>query len=137
MLLELPELINQYKSRDHRGDRIGYRHTDPDTQGSEETGKDDQTRDQEQHLPGNGQEDRFLRHTDRKEKVGRHHLEANDREDGKHDVQAKHSRFHQLVIRRKHMNDQGREQLAQQETGRSHPDSPLHSQLRYFRHTGI
>lgn len=41
MLLELPELINQHQSRNDRCDRIGNRYTDPDTQRSEETGKDD------------------------------------------------------------------------------------------------
>ena len=51
-MFKLLELIHQYDCRNDCRDRIGNRHTDPDSQRTEEAGKDNQTRNQKQHLPG-------------------------------------------------------------------------------------
>lgn len=84
--MKLPELVYQDKSRNNRGCCVGNRNTDPYAQCPKPSGKDQQAGDKEQHLPGKREEDRLLRHPDRKEKVCRHHLKTYYRKDGEDDM---------------------------------------------------
>lgn len=109
MFLKLLELIDQDNCRNNGCNGIGNRYADPDTQRAEETGKNNQARNQEQHLAGERQKDSLLRHADRKEEVCCNHLEADNRENGKDDMQAIHRCLNQLVVGGKQMNNRCRE----------------------------
>lgn len=107
--MKLPELVYQDEGRDNRGGRVGDRDTDPYAERSKPSGKKQQTRDEEQQLAGKRKEDRLLRHSDGKEKVGRHHLETDNREDRKDDMQTIHRRIDQFRVGRKQADDHRRE----------------------------
>ena len=82
--------------------KIGNRHTYPDSQLSVELWKNQQTRYQDKNLAGDRQKYRLARHADTLEKVGRHHLETDDREAEHHHSDSLDAQVYQLLIGSKH-----------------------------------
>ena len=84
---EFTNLVEEQHGGQQRGRTVGNRHRHPDTQRTEMRRQNKEQRDEEQHLPREGEENRLVRLADILEKIGGHDLESDDRENAQHDPQ--------------------------------------------------
>ena len=131
------KLSLQQDGRGQKSDGVGDRHTDPYAQRAKQGRQDEQPRQQEEHLARQGEEDRLLRHANRKEEVGRYHLEAHQGEDREHDAQAIDRLRDQVGVGGKHPDNPLRHKLAEQKAQRGNAHTAQHREAGDLQHTRV
>ena len=131
MRLKYFELAVKHDACHNTCRQIGDGHTYPNARRAPKVGKDKQAGNQEQQLPGEGQEDGFACHADALEEIGSHHLEADNREEHHHDAQSLGGQLQQSFMGGEDGNGKFRHQFADQESGNGHCGSPVDGKFQH------